>query len=103
MTATPDRTQRPSRVSVIVRNAAKPPPGAVITSESTVAEDLMIDSLDRVGLIVEFWDQFAVVIAKEAVPNLRRVGDSVGLSVMVGWAESAQADDLKMGRARAAA
>jgi acyl carrier protein len=76
-TATTERDLLFDRVTAIVRKAAKVPAGVTITPELRLVEDLTIDSLDLVSLILEFQDQFDVVIEEEAVPNLRRVGDIV--------------------------
>ena len=64
-------------VAAIVRKAARIPARVEIGPETRLIEDLAIDSLDLVSLILEFQDQFDVVIDDEAVPNLCRVADIV--------------------------
>jgi acyl carrier protein len=77
MIAMTERDQLVDRVIALVRKGAKVPAGVAITPESRLVEDLTIDSLDLVSLILQFQDQFDVVIEDDAVPNLRRVGDIV--------------------------
>jgi acyl carrier protein len=62
-------------VAAIVRKAAKIPPRVPIGADSRLVEDLAIDSLDLVGVILQFQDHFDVVIEEDAVPNLCRVAD----------------------------
>jgi acyl carrier protein len=62
-------------VAEIVRRAAKIPQGVPIQAESSLSDDLRIDSLDFVAVILQLQDHFEVVIEEEAVPHLCRVAD----------------------------
>ena len=75
MTATTDHACLIAEVAGIVRKAAKIPAQVPIGADSRLVEDLAIDSLDLVGVILQFQDHFDVVIEEDAVPNLCRVAD----------------------------
>jgi len=75
MTATTSQASLLAEVAAIVRQAAKIPPRVPIGPDSRLVEDLAIDSLDLVGVILQFQDHFDVVIEEDAVPNLCRVAD----------------------------
>jgi len=77
MTATTNQASLLAEVIAIVRQAAKIPPRVAIGADSRLVEDLAIDSLDLVGVILQFQDHFDVVIEEDAVPNLCRVADLV--------------------------
>jgi acyl carrier protein len=77
MTAATEHDCLVVEVAALVRRAAKIPARVAIGPESRLIEDLAIDSLDLVSLILEFQDQFDVVIDDDAVPNLCSVGDIV--------------------------
>jgi acyl carrier protein len=62
-------------VAEIVRRAAKIPHRVPIHAESSLFDDLRIDSLDFVAVILQLQDHFEVVIEEEAVPHLCRVAD----------------------------
>ena len=62
-------------VAGIVRRAAKIPEGVPISAESSLFDDLRIDSLDLVAVILQLQDHFEVVIEEDAVPHLCRVAD----------------------------
>ena len=62
-------------VAEIVRRAAKIPDRVPIHPESSLSDDLRIDSLDFVAVILQLQDHFEVVIEEEAVPHLCRVAD----------------------------
>jgi acyl carrier protein len=64
-----------SEVAGVVRAAAKIPPSVPILAESSLFDDLRIDSLDFVAVILRLQDHFEVVIEEDAVPNLCRVAD----------------------------
>lgn len=50
-------------------------PGLAISTESTVAGDLGLDSLTIMELLAEVEDLYGVAIADERLPELRTVGD----------------------------
>jgi acyl carrier protein len=75
MTATTNHAGLISEIVGIVRQAARIPPRVPIGADSRLVEDLAIDSLDLVGVILQFQDHFDVVIEEDAVPNLCRVAD----------------------------
>ena len=77
MTAATEHDCLVVEVAAIVRKAARIPARVPVGPDSRLIEDLAIDSLDLVSLILEFQDQFDVVIDDEAVPNLCRVADIV--------------------------
>ena len=77
MTAATEHDCLVVEVAAIVRKSARIAPRVPIGPESRLIEDLAIDSLDLVSLILEFQDQFDVVIDDDAVPNLCRVADIV--------------------------
>jgi acyl carrier protein len=77
MIAATERDRLTDQVTAIVRKAAKIPAKVAIRPESRLVEDLAIDSLDLVSLILQFQDEFDVVIDEDAVPNLCRVSDIV--------------------------
>jgi acyl carrier protein len=62
-------------VARIVRRAAKIPQRVPISAESSLFDDLRIDSLDFVAVILQLQDYFDVVIEEDAVPHLCRVAD----------------------------
>jgi acyl carrier protein len=62
-------------VAGIVRRAAKIPQHVPIRAESSLFDDLRIDSLDFVAVILQLQDDFDVVIEEDAVPHLCRVAD----------------------------
>ncbi len=51
------------------------PPGVTVSTESTVAGDLGLDSLTIMELIAEVEERFGVSIADERLLELRTVGD----------------------------
>jgi acyl carrier protein len=75
MTASIDYARLIEQVAAVVRKAAKIPTRIPIGAGTRLVEDLAIDSLDLVGVILQFQDEFDVVIDDDAVPNLCRVGD----------------------------
>jgi acyl carrier protein len=75
MTAAANQASLIAEVAAIVRKAAKIPPRVRIEANSRLVEDLAIDSLDLVGVILQFQDHFDVVIEEDAVPSLCRVAD----------------------------
>jgi acyl carrier protein len=77
MIATTERDRLTDQVTAIVRKAGRIPCKVAIRPESRLVEDLAIDSLDLVSLVLQFQDEFDVVIDEDAVPNLCRVADIV--------------------------
>ena len=75
MSAATSQASLIAEVIGIVRGAAKIPLRVPISADSRLVEDLAIDSLDLVGVILEFQDHFGVAIEEDAVPNLCRVAD----------------------------
>ena len=64
-----------AEVAAIVREAAKVPPHVAISGESSLVEDLAIDSLDLVGVLLAIQDHFDIVIDDDVVPSLRRIDE----------------------------
>ena len=50
---------------------------SLITLESTVVEDLNIDSLDLVELILALEEEYQIIIPEEEAENLSTIGDVV--------------------------
>ena len=67
-----------AEVAQAVRSAARIPAHVPITADSSLVEDLSIDSLDLVGVLLKIQDHFDVVIDDDAVPQLRRISDLAG-------------------------
>jgi acyl carrier protein len=74
VTARPDATLI-DEVAAIVRRAANIPQRVPIRAESSLCDDLRLDSLDIVAVVIQLQDHFEVVIDEDAVPNLGRVVD----------------------------
>jgi acyl carrier protein len=62
-------------VAGVVRRAAHIPQCVPIRAESSLFDDLQLDSLDFVAVILQLQDHFEVVIDEDAVPHLCRVAD----------------------------
>ena len=52
-------------------------PKEEITRESSFVDDLKADSLDVVELVMEFEDEFEVIIPDEDYEKIRTVGDAI--------------------------
>jgi len=48
-----------------------------VTMETALVEDLSLDSIEVIGLITEFEEEFGIEIPERVIPSLRTVGDVV--------------------------
>ena len=65
-------------VCELIRSVVKLDADVPITPESTLIEDLGVDSLDLVSVFLEVQDAFGVVINEEDLATIASVGDLVG-------------------------
>lgn len=59
----------------LVRSVARIDPSVPMTPESTLVEDLGVDSLDLVSVYLQVQDDFDVVVGEEDVAGIRTLGE----------------------------
>jgi acyl carrier protein len=62
----------------VIRSVVKLEDGVTITPESSLVDDLGVDSLDLVSLFLDVQDTFGVVIDEDDLSKIVTVGDLVG-------------------------
>ncbi len=62
-------------ISSAIRSVAKRTQTVVITPETLLVEDLVLDSLDLVGVLMKMEDHYDIKIELDEVGNIRSVGD----------------------------
>lgn len=58
-----------------IRSVSKRTQTMAITAQSSLVEDLSLDSLDLVGVLMKLEDHFAIQIELDEVPNIVTVAD----------------------------
>jgi acyl carrier protein len=71
-------TQLFDTVCDLIRSVVKLDESATITPESSLVEDLGVDSLDLVSVFLEVQDTYGVAIDEDDLAGLVTVGDLVG-------------------------
>jgi acyl carrier protein len=62
-------------ITTAVRSVSKRTTTMVITPNSLLVEDLILDSLDLVGVLMKLEDHYGFKIELDEVPNIRTVAD----------------------------
>jgi acyl carrier protein len=63
------------RIADLVRSVAKIDADVPITPETSLVDDLGVDSLDLVGVILQIQDDFQVSVNEDDLPRLEKLGD----------------------------
>ncbi len=64
-----------AQITAAVRKVARVPRDVPITAETSLIDDLRIDSLDLFAVVLEVQDRYNIVFEVEDMPRLERVGD----------------------------
>jgi acyl carrier protein len=78
-------------ISDAIRSVSKRARTMTITADSLLVEDLVLDSLDLVGVLMKLEDHYGLEIELDEVPNIRTVAEL-----------GAHIESLRGGRASAA-
>ena len=62
-------------ITTAIRSVSKRTATMVISADSLLVEDLILDSLDLVGVLMKLEDHYGFKIEIDEVPNIRTVAD----------------------------
>jgi acyl carrier protein len=62
-------------IAVAIRSVSKRTRTMAITADSRLVEDLVLDSLDLVGVLMKLEDRFDLKIELDDIPNLQTVAE----------------------------
>ncbi|MGE3818211.1 MAG: acyl carrier protein [Isosphaeraceae bacterium] len=62
-------------IATAIRSVSKRTQTMTITAQSSLVEDLGLDSLDLVGVLMKLEDHYALKIELDDIPNLQTVND----------------------------
>ena len=62
-------------ITVAIRSVSKRTQTMVIAPDSSMVDDLALDSLDLVSVLMKLEDEYDVKIELDDVPNIQTVGD----------------------------
>lgn len=78
-------------IAEAIRSVSKRTQSMTITADSRLVEDLVLDSLDLVGVLMKLEDQFGILIELDELPNIQTVAEL-----------GAHVESLRAGRSAAA-